>query len=67
MTRKYLLDSGPARDFLFQRRGVQAWVEAARLAGAKVGICTPVLGEIVGGLEGSINLDYAKMPRTMHD
>ena len=28
-------------------------MEAARLTGAKIGICTPVLGEIVGGLEGS--------------
>lgn len=53
MTRRYLLDTGPAQDFLFQRRGVQARVEAARRTGAKVGIGTPVLGEIVGGLEGS--------------
>jgi tRNA(fMet)-specific endonuclease VapC len=53
VTRRYLLDTGPAFDFLFQRRGVQERVEAARLAGAKIGICTPVLGEIVGGLEGS--------------
>jgi tRNA(fMet)-specific endonuclease VapC len=53
MTRRYLLDTGPAQDFLFQRRGVQDRVEAARRAGAKVGICTPVLGEVVAGLEGS--------------
>jgi tRNA(fMet)-specific endonuclease VapC len=53
MTRRYLLDSGPAQDFLFQRRGVQDRVEAARKAGAKIGICTPVLGEIAGGLEYS--------------
>jgi tRNA(fMet)-specific endonuclease VapC len=53
MTRKYLLDSGPAQDFLFQRRGVQDRVEAARISGARIGICTPVLGEIVGGIEGS--------------
>jgi tRNA(fMet)-specific endonuclease VapC len=53
MTRRYLLDSGPAQDFLFQRRGVQERVEAARKAGAKIGICTPVLGEIAGGLEYS--------------
>jgi tRNA(fMet)-specific endonuclease VapC len=53
MTRRYLLDTGPAQDFLFGRRGVQARVEAARRAGARVGICTPVLGEIAGGLEGS--------------
>ncbi len=53
MTRRYLLDSGPASDFLFQRRGVDARVEAARRAGARVGIGAPVLGEIVGGLEAS--------------
>jgi tRNA(fMet)-specific endonuclease VapC len=53
MTRRYLLDTGPAFHFMFQRRGVQERVEAARQAGAKIGICTPVLGEIVGGLEGS--------------
>jgi tRNA(fMet)-specific endonuclease VapC len=53
MTRRYLLDTGPAFDFLFHRRGVQDRVEAARRAGAKIGICTPVLGEIIGGLEGS--------------
>jgi tRNA(fMet)-specific endonuclease VapC len=57
MTRRYLLDTGPAFDFLFQRRGVQSRVEAARRAGAKIGICTPVLGEIVGGLEGSNSRD----------
>jgi tRNA(fMet)-specific endonuclease VapC len=53
VTRRYLLDTGPAQDFLFQRRGVQDRVEQARLSGAKVGICTPVLGEIAAGLEGS--------------
>jgi hypothetical protein len=37
MTRRYLLDTGPAQDFLFQRRGVQDRVEAARRAGAKSG------------------------------
>jgi hypothetical protein len=50
VTRRYLLDTGPAFDYLFQRRGVQNRVEAARRAGAKIGIYTPVLGEIVGGL-----------------
>jgi tRNA(fMet)-specific endonuclease VapC len=53
MTRRFLLDTGPAFDFLFQRRNVQERMEAARRGGARVGICGPVLGEIVGGLEGS--------------
>jgi tRNA(fMet)-specific endonuclease VapC len=51
--RRYLLDSGPAQDFLFQRRGVAERVEKAKMDGAKIGICVPVLGEIVGGLEAS--------------
>ena len=53
MKRRYLLDTGPAFDFLFQRRGVQVRMESALRDGAKIGICTPVFGEIVGGLEGS--------------
>ena len=48
MTRRYLLDSGPARDFLFQRHGVEERATAVRKSGAKIGICTPVLGEIAG-------------------
>jgi len=40
-----------------QRRGVQERVEAARRAGAKIGICTPVLGEFAGGLEHSGSRD----------
>ena len=53
MTHRFLLDSGPAFDFIFRRRGVHLRTEAARRSGAKIGICTPILGEIVGGLEGS--------------
>jgi tRNA(fMet)-specific endonuclease VapC len=53
LTRRYLLDTGPAFDFLFKRRGVEERVANARRAGAKVGICFPVLGEIVAGLEAS--------------
>lgn len=53
MTRRYLLDSGPAFDFLFKRKGVDLRVEEAKRVGGKIGICVPVLGEIVGGLEAS--------------
>ena len=59
MTRRYLLDTGPAQDFLFQRQGIQDRVAAARRGGAKIGICTPVLGEIIGGLEGSDSREAA--------
>ncbi|MSQ95881.1 MAG: hypothetical protein EXR98_15185 [Gemmataceae bacterium] len=57
MTRRYMLDSGPAFDFLFKRKGVDARVAALRRKGRKVGICVPVLGEIVGGLEASGSRD----------
>src|SRR5947208_202319 len=53
MTCRYLLDTGPAFDCLFRRRGVDQRVAEARRTGAKVGICVPVLGEIVHGIEGS--------------
>ncbi len=53
MTRRYLLDTGPAFDFLFRRRGIDLRAEDARRGGAKIGICMPVLAEIVGGLEAS--------------
>jgi tRNA(fMet)-specific endonuclease VapC len=47
------LDTGPAFDFLFRRKGVEQRAGDARRAGAKVGICVPVLGEIIAGLEAS--------------
>lgn len=53
MKRRFLLDSGPAVDFLFQRNGISEQVEDARRRGFKVGICMPILGEIAAGLEGS--------------
>lgn len=53
MTRRYLLDTGPAFDLLFQRKNVDVRVQESRQKGAKVGICLPVLAEIVAGLEAS--------------
>jgi len=53
VTRRYLLDTGPAFDFLFQRRGVDRRAEEVRRRGAKIGIAMPVLGEIAAGLEAS--------------
>lgn len=57
MTRRYLLDSGPAFDYLFKRKNVDARVAELRRKGCKVGICVPVLGEIVGGLAASGSRD----------
>ena len=59
MTRRYILDSGPAFDFIFRRRGVHLRAENARRSGAKIGICTPILGEIVGDLEGSTSREQS--------
>ena len=57
MTRRYLLDSGPAGDCIFRRRGVHERVREVRLTGAKIGIGAPVLGELVGGVEASTTRD----------
>jgi hypothetical protein len=57
VTRRYLLDSGPAFDCMFRRRGVHERVREARLRGAKIGIGLPTLGEIIAGIEGSASRD----------
>jgi tRNA(fMet)-specific endonuclease VapC len=56
MSRRYLLDSGPAADCIF-RRGVFERAREARNRGAKIGIGLPVLGELVGGVEASATRD----------
>jgi len=53
MKRAYILDTGPAFDFLFRRRGVNERVREVRRNGAKVGIGIPTLAEIIAGLEAS--------------
>lgn len=59
MTRRYLLDTGPAFDFLFRRRGVYERAREVRQQGGIVGICVPVLGEIIGGIEGSASRNHS--------
>ena len=49
MTR-YVLDSGIAADFISRRGLAPARVRAARANGDNVGICTPILAELVGGV-----------------
>jgi predicted nucleic acid-binding protein len=51
--RRYVLDTGIAQDFISDRRGVRARADAARKIGDRIGICTPVLGELWSGVEGS--------------
>ena len=57
MSRRYLLDSGPAQDCLFRRKGIDLRVIEKRKAGCAVGICTPILGEIRAGVELSATRD----------
>src|SRR4051794_196436 len=55
--RRYLLDTGIAQDFINRRHGILERVDAERHAGNRIGICTPVLGELWSGVEGSITRD----------
>ena len=57
MSRRYLLDSGPAGDCIFRRRGIFERAREARSRGAKIGIGMPILGELVGGVEASATRD----------
>ena len=58
MSRRFLLDTGPAFDAMFRRRGVYERIRDKRSQGAKVGICYPVLGEIIAGVECSASRDH---------
>jgi tRNA(fMet)-specific endonuclease VapC len=51
--RRYLLDTSPAQDFTNNRGGVRQRADAERRRGNRIGICTPVLGELWAGIEGS--------------
>jgi tRNA(fMet)-specific endonuclease VapC len=54
---RYLLDTGIAQDFINDRNGVRERVDATRKKGNRIGICTPVLGELWSGVEGSASRD----------
>jgi tRNA(fMet)-specific endonuclease VapC len=56
MTR-YLLDTGIVGDFINHRRGVDQRVREARLSGARIGTCVPVVGELFAGVELSASRD----------
>lgn len=57
MRRRYLLDTGFAQDFQDRRGDVRTRVLALRRSGHRVGICTPVLGELWSGVELSTSGD----------
>ena len=56
MTR-YLLDTGPAQRFINDIGGIRRRADIERRRGHKIGICTPVLGELWSGVEGSTTRD----------
>jgi tRNA(fMet)-specific endonuclease VapC len=55
--RRFLLDTGPAQDFINRRHGVPERADAERHRGNRIGICVPVLGELWSGVEGSVSRD----------
>jgi tRNA(fMet)-specific endonuclease VapC len=64
---RYLLDTGIAQDFINLRHGIRERVDDARHKGARIGICTPVLGELWSGVEGSVsrNRNLHRMRRAL--
>jgi len=52
---RYVLDSGIAADFIARRGLVPGRVRAARERGDRVGLCTPILAELGGGVLHSSN------------
>jgi tRNA(fMet)-specific endonuclease VapC len=50
---RYLLDSGIASDLINGRGLVPARTRAIRAGGHRIGICTPVLAELVAGIQNS--------------
>jgi tRNA(fMet)-specific endonuclease VapC len=53
--KRYLLDTKPAQDFNYEVNGIRERVNTERLRGNRIGICTPVLGELWAGATGSMN------------
>src|SRR5205085_12628457 len=53
----FLLDTGIAEDFAKRRNGIVERADAERQRGHRIGVCTPVLGELWSGVEGSASRD----------
>ena len=60
--RRYLLDTGIAADYMDRRHGVFEKTKARLGAGDVAGICVPVLGELVHGIENSDHPDTRFAP-----
>jgi tRNA(fMet)-specific endonuclease VapC len=59
--RRLLLDTGTMGDLINRRKGVDQRAKAARLAGARLGTCVPVLGELFFGIEYSQSRDQNRV------
>jgi tRNA(fMet)-specific endonuclease VapC len=55
--RRFLLDTNTMGHFMNRRRGVDARARQARLDGAMLGTCFPVIGELFFGVENSASRD----------
>ncbi len=64
--RFYLLDTGSASDFVNRRGAVRARALRRHALGDRIGICTPVLGELLGGIEFSTTRPRNRA-RLLHD
>lgn len=53
--KRFLFDTGIATRFVNRHEAVLARADEERRRGNKLGICTPVLGELLGGIEGSVS------------
>jgi tRNA(fMet)-specific endonuclease VapC len=51
--KRFLLDTSPAQNLINNVNGVRQRADLERRRGHKIGICTPVLGELWSGIEGS--------------
>lgn len=51
--KRFILDTGPAQQFINDLDGVRDRADAERRLGHRIGICMPVLGELWSGVEGS--------------
>jgi len=54
-----MLDTGPAFDFFFDRRGVRNRAMEHRARGVRLGIGLPTLAEVLGGIELSKSRDHS--------
>jgi predicted nucleic acid-binding protein len=55
--RKFILDTGIASDYVNRRRGVHQKVRQEKAIGNRIGIGTPILGELWAGSHGSASKD----------